>query len=161
MADATITALVEENGRVHIITLVDESVKIKGIGVFNPKTTMNDVKFGQEVQIGSKIFRHLPPRLPELIQGMKRRAQTIGSKDAGVLITRLGIGPGDVVLEAGLGSGVNPCTFQEFSEHPAISSLSNQGKNTQKLGLRTCKRSLKPCRNSRCIRTFMDELNPT
>ena len=105
MADATITALVEENGRVHIITLVDESVKIKGIGGFNPKTTMNDVKFGQEVQIGSKIFRHLPPRLPELIQGMKRRAQTIGSKDAGVLITRLGIGPGDVVLEAGLGSG--------------------------------------------------------
>ena len=87
MADATITALVEENGRVHIITLVDESVKIKGIGVFNPKTTMNDVKFGQEVQIGSKIFRHLPPRLPELIQGMKRRAQTIGSKDAGVPVS--------------------------------------------------------------------------
>ena len=105
MADAAITALVEENGRVHIIRLVDESVKIKGIGVFNPKTTMSDVEFGQEVQIGSKIFKHLPPRLPELIQGMKRRAQTIGSKDAGVLITRLGIGPGDVVLEAGLGSG--------------------------------------------------------
>ena len=53
MADAAITALVEENGRVHIIRLVDESVKIKGIGVFNPKTTMSDVEFGQEFQIGS------------------------------------------------------------------------------------------------------------
>ena len=105
MADASIAALVEGNGRVHIVELIDETVKIKGIGVFNPKRTVENIAFGQEVQIGSKIFTHLPPRLPELVAGMKRRAQTIGSKDAGVLITRLGIGPGDVVLEAGLGSG--------------------------------------------------------
>ena len=105
MADASFAALVEENGRVHIVELIDETVKIKGIGVFNPISTVENVAFGQEVQIGSKIFTHLPPRLPELIAGMKRRAQTIGSKDAGVLIARLGIGPGDVILEAGLGSG--------------------------------------------------------
>jgi tRNA (adenine57-N1/adenine58-N1)-methyltransferase len=36
---------------------------------------------------------------------MKRRAQTISAKDAGIFITKLGIGPGDVILEAGLGSG--------------------------------------------------------
>ncbi|MAY05168.1 MAG: hypothetical protein CMB25_06180 [Euryarchaeota archaeon] len=104
MAEPPITALVEENGRVFIVEVVDESVKIKGIGVFNPKATIDTVEYGKEVQIGSKIFTHLPPRLPELILGMKRRAQTIGSKDAGVLIARLGIGPADVVLEAGLGS---------------------------------------------------------
>ena len=89
----------------HIIALTDESLKIKGIGVFNPHATLDGIELGQEVQIGSKIFTRLPPRLPELVQGMKRRAQTIGSKDAGVLIARLGIGSGDVVLEAGLGSG--------------------------------------------------------
>ena len=105
MADPSTTALAEESGRVHIVSLVDETVKIKGIGVFNPKTTVENIAFGKEVQIGSKIFTHLPPRLPELVAGMKRRAQTIGSKDAGVLIARLGIGPGDVILEAGLGSG--------------------------------------------------------
>ena len=105
MADPSIAALVEESGRVHIVSLIDETVKIKGIGVFNPKATVENIAFGKEVQIGSKIFTHLPPRLPELVAGMKRRAQTIGSKDAGVLMTRLGIGPGDVVLEAGLGSG--------------------------------------------------------
>jgi tRNA (adenine57-N1/adenine58-N1)-methyltransferase len=105
MADAFITALVEENGRVHIVELIDKSLKIKGIGVFNPSATLNGVEFGVEVQIGSKVFTHLPPRLPEIVQGMKRRAQTIGSKDAGVLISRLGIGAGDIVLEAGLGSG--------------------------------------------------------
>ena len=104
MSDERFTALIEENGRVHIIRIFDESVKIKGIGVFNPEKILKDVNDGEEVQIGAKIFTRLPPRLPELFQGMKRRAQTIGSKDAGVLIARLGIGPGDVVLEAGLGS---------------------------------------------------------
>ena len=105
MADPPFAALVEEKGRVHIIALTDESLKIKGIGVFNPHATLDGIELGQEVQIGSKVFTRLPPRLPELVQGMKRRAQTIGSKDAGVLIARLGIGSGDVVLEAGLGSG--------------------------------------------------------
>ncbi len=44
-------------------------------------------------------------QLPELISGMARRAQTISAKDAGFFITKLGIGAGDTVLEAGLGSG--------------------------------------------------------
>ena len=39
-----------------------------------------------------------------MINGMLRRAQTISGKDAGQFITRLGLGPGDTVLEAGLGS---------------------------------------------------------
>jgi len=104
MADVPIAVLTEDNGRVHVVHLIDKSVKIKGIGVLNPFATLNEISIGGEVQIGSKIFTRLPPRLPELVLGMKRRAQTIGSKDAGVLIARLGIGAGDVVLEAGLGS---------------------------------------------------------
>ena len=101
MADVAIAILSENNGRVHVVQLINKSVKIKGIGVLNPYATLNEVGMGGEVQIGSKIFTRLPPRLPELVLGMKRRAQTIGSKDAGVLIARLGIGAGDVVLEAG------------------------------------------------------------
>tara|TARA_Y100000589_G_scaffold138407_1_gene132440 strand:- start:2563 stop:3348 length:786 start_codon:yes stop_codon:yes gene_type:complete len=104
MADADIAVLIEPNGRVHTVEMIDESVKIKGIGVLNPYQRLIDVDIGHEIQIGSKTFTRLPPRLPELVKGMKRRAQTIGSKDAGVLIARLGIGPGDIVLEAGLGS---------------------------------------------------------
>jgi len=80
MADTSITALVEESGRVHIVELLDKTVKVKGIGVFNPKTTVESIEFGEEVNIGSKIFTHLPPRLPELVAGMKRRAQTIGDR---------------------------------------------------------------------------------
>ena len=97
-------ALMEENGRMHIFEIVDEKIKIKGLGVFNPVVTLNGIKVGDEVGLGQKILTRVEPRLPEMINGMLRRAQTISGKDAGQFITRLGLGPGDTVLEAGLGS---------------------------------------------------------
>ena len=72
MADVSIAVLSENNGRVHVVQLIDKSVKIKGIGVLNPYATLNEIGMGGEVQIGSKIFTRLPPRLPELVLGMKR-----------------------------------------------------------------------------------------
>ena len=120
MADTDIAILIEPSGRVHTVDLIDESVKIKGIGVLNPYQRLIDVEIGQEIQIGSKTFTRLPPRLPELVKGMKRRAQTIGSKDAGVLIARLGIGPGDIVLEAGLGSAGQSMHLARVMVHLAI-----------------------------------------
>ncbi|MDP6870222.1 MAG: hypothetical protein QGI21_05565 [Candidatus Poseidoniaceae archaeon] len=97
--------LIEDNGKTHVIEIVDDVRKYKGLGVFNTATLLSDLSFGEEVLIGQKYLTLMPPRLPELISGMARRAQTISSKDAGVIIARLGIGEGDIVLEAGLGSG--------------------------------------------------------
>ena len=97
--------LEEDGGKTYLVELVDKVVKIKGLGVFNPMTELNNKKIGNKVTIGQKVLTKLSPRLPEIYRSMKRRAQTISSKDAGILITRLGIGPGDVVVEAGLGSG--------------------------------------------------------
>ncbi len=105
MADSESVALMEENGKIHIVSMIDNTIKIKGIGVVNPLKEFSQLKDGEDTHIGSKILLRLPTRLPELISGMKRRAQTIGSKDAGVLIARHGIGADDIVLEAGLGSG--------------------------------------------------------
>lgn len=105
MADPESVALMEENGKIHIVSMIDNTIKIKGIGVVNPSNEFSQLKDGEETHVGSKILLRLPTRLPELISGMKRRAQTIGSKDAGVLIARHGIGSDDIVLEAGLGSG--------------------------------------------------------
>jgi tRNA (adenine57-N1/adenine58-N1)-methyltransferase len=98
-------ALEEDSGKIFLVEMVDDMTKIKGLGVFNPSETIGDTEIGDEIIIGQKILTRLSPRLPELYKGMKRRAQTISAKDAGVLIARLGIGPGDVILEAGLGSG--------------------------------------------------------
>ena len=95
----------EENGKTYVFEFSDKPLKVKGLGVFNPFKTLNGLSVGEQTTIGQKEVRRLPPRLPELSRGMVRRAQTIGSKDAGFFIARLGLGPGDVVLEAGIGSG--------------------------------------------------------
>lgn len=97
--------LIEENGKTYVVELVDQQQKIKGLGVFNPYQTLHAITIGQSVIIGQKELKRMPARLPELSKGMVRRAQTIGSKDAGFFLTKLGLGPNDAVLEAGIGSG--------------------------------------------------------
>ena len=104
MAKDSWAVLAEQNGKTYVVELVDSPTKIKGIGVFNPVETLQDVAMGETVTIGQKELQRLPTRLPELSKGMVRRAQTIGSKDAGFFLARLGCGPGDTVLEAGIGS---------------------------------------------------------
>lgn len=103
MSDAW-AVLGEENGKTYVVPLNDEALKVKGLGVFNPALVLENISMGQKVVIGQKELQRLPPRLPELARGMVRRAQTIGSKDAGFFLARLGLGPGDTVLEAGIGS---------------------------------------------------------
>ncbi len=100
-----IIALRDDSGNSYIIEMIDEHLKIKGIGVFNPLSTLFDTKFGDKITIGTKEFFVLPASLPERYKGMKRRAQTIQPKDAGLLISKMGIGLNSKVLEAGLGSG--------------------------------------------------------
>lgn len=105
MSSTEWVVLEDEGGKTYLVELVKDTVKIKGLGVFNPMAELSGKAVGEKVTIGQKTLTKLSPRLPEIYRSMKRRAQTISSKDAGLLITRLGIGPGDVVLEAGLGSG--------------------------------------------------------
>ncbi len=96
--------LVEEDGKVHVVEMTSGSRKIKGLGVFDPLEIITPVAIGEKVGIGQKLLTRMPTRLPELNKGMLRRAQTISSKDAGWFTARLGIGSGDRVLEAGIGS---------------------------------------------------------
>lgn len=97
--------LEEESGKMYCVQLIDESMKIKGLGIINPMEHFGAVEMGQVIDVCGKPLRRIPPRLPTLIRSMKRRAQTISDKDAGVLIAKLGLGDGDTVVEAGLGSG--------------------------------------------------------
>ena len=104
MTNEAWAVLVEEEGKVHVVEMASGSRKIKGLGVFDPMELIAPVGIGQQVAIGQKLLTRVPTRLPELNKGMLRRAQTISSKDAGWFVAKLGIGPGDNVLEAGIGS---------------------------------------------------------
>jgi len=99
------TALVENDGKVHVVEMTDNVRKIKGLGVLNPVEKFSSIQIGEEVLVGQKILTKTSLRLPELSKGMLRRAQTISAKDAGFITSRMGIGTGDRVLEAGIGSG--------------------------------------------------------
>lgn len=61
---------------------------------------------------GSQLFSHngapffmLQPALDDLLTGTPRNTQIIYPKEIGTILVSMGIGPGQVVLEAGTGSG--------------------------------------------------------
>ena len=105
MNPAQWSVFVEAEGKVHVIELISGVRKIKGLGVLDAFETFSPIKNGEEVLVGQKVLTRVPLRLPEMSKGMLRRAQTISAKDAGFITSRMGIGPNDRILEAGIGSG--------------------------------------------------------
>ncbi len=81
------------------------SRKISGLGVIDTLAMLGNSQYGDVFKLGTREFTILKPRLAELVNSMKRGAQTISAKDAGFIIAKSGIGADDVVVEAGLGSG--------------------------------------------------------
>ena len=59
---------------------------------------------GDRITVGQKSLTIVDPSLPEARRNMARRAQVIGAKDSGFLISWMGIGVGSRVLEGGHGS---------------------------------------------------------
>lgn len=104
MNQAQWAVFVEAEGKVHIVELISGVRKIKGLGVLDAFETFSQINYGEEVLVGQKVLTRVPLRLPEMSKGMLRRAQTISAKDAGFITSRLGIGPNDRILEAGIGS---------------------------------------------------------
>ena len=97
-------ALVESDGRAYLLQRGAGEVRVRGLGRFNVDDTLGDVVPGDSLVIGQKTLRVVNPGLPEARRAMKRRAQVILAKDAGYLISRMGIGVGSKVLEGGHGS---------------------------------------------------------
>ena len=48
-------ALEEEGGKVFLVQIVDETIKIKGLGVFNPAELLAEKNVGETAIIGQKI----------------------------------------------------------------------------------------------------------
>jgi tRNA (adenine57-N1/adenine58-N1)-methyltransferase len=76
------------------------------VGVFKLDSLM-------ELQYGDTISSHLgfelrihSPRLPDFFNHLKRSGAPISPKDIGMIISHIGLGKNDVVLDAGTGSGI-------------------------------------------------------
>ena len=78
--------------------------KEKGLGIIDPDRLVGQ-PYGTVLQLGAKQVAILRPALADLIATIQRKAQIITPKDASRIVLELGIGPGDRVLESGIGSG--------------------------------------------------------
>ncbi len=78
--------------------------KIKGLGVVDPGR-LAGTPWGASVAMGAKTVTLWPPRTPDLVATLRRKAQIIQPKDGARILFELGASPGDHILESGIGSG--------------------------------------------------------
>lgn len=77
--------------------------KIKGLGSFDTKMLV-DHPWGEIFEHQGKELLPVRGNLYDLHQTVRRKAQIIQIKDLGRILIELGVGPGDQVLESGVGS---------------------------------------------------------
>ena len=98
-------ALREDDGRAYLLQRSPGELKVKGLGRFDAEKILDGYSTGDRIVVGQKSLTIVDPALPEARRNMSRRAQVIGAKDSGFLISWMGIGVGSKVLEGGHGSG--------------------------------------------------------
>jgi tRNA (adenine57-N1/adenine58-N1)-methyltransferase len=99
-----IVVLIDENLRKIIVDTSGKTDRIGGIGVIDPKNLVGK-EYGQKLEIGNKKFWLLVPSLQDKLQGLHRQAQIILPRDAAHILMNCSVEPGQIVLEAGIGSG--------------------------------------------------------
>jgi tRNA (adenine57-N1/adenine58-N1)-methyltransferase len=97
-------ALREDDGRAYLLQKTSGEVKIKGLGRFDANQLLDGYAIGDRILVGQKSLTIVKPTLVEARRNMSRRAQVIGIKDSGFLISWMGIGIGSKILEGGHGS---------------------------------------------------------
>jgi tRNA (adenine57-N1/adenine58-N1)-methyltransferase len=78
--------------------------KERGLGVVDPDRFVGQ-GYGTKLTLGAKEVVLLRPTLADYSATIARKAQIILPKDASRIVFELGVGPGDRVLESGIGSG--------------------------------------------------------
>ena len=76
----------------------------KGLGRFDAEKLLEGFEIGDRVAVGQKSLSIVDPRLPRQGGICPEGPRIIGAKDAGFLISWMGIGVGSKVLEGGHGS---------------------------------------------------------
>jgi len=96
--------LLDDKGKKHWLKLEKGMVKVPSLGVIDAQRLL-DAGDGAVVSLAGKDFVLLSPGVTELMEAVERGAQIITPKDAATILLELDLKDGDVVVEAGLGSG--------------------------------------------------------
>lgn len=100
-----VLALEPDTGAAYLLQVDGQGArKEKGLGIVDPGRLVG-LPYGTVQMVGAKRVALLRPALPDLVETLQRKAQIITPKDASRIVFELGVGPGDRVLESGIGSG--------------------------------------------------------
>jgi len=107
--DATIRegqllVLLGPEGERHVMAAGAETKRVAGLGVIDLAAFVGR-PWGTTTRLGLKEYRIVQPVLADHLLRLERRAQIITVKDASRILLETGLGAGDRVVEAGVGSG--------------------------------------------------------
>jgi len=103
MGDTDVFVLIDRKSRRHLASFAGPVAKVPDLGVLNLDTVRAHI--GRKFEIGGTSVLVLPASRRDRMEGLARRAQSIGPKDAASILFNAAVGPGDTVVEAGAGSG--------------------------------------------------------
>jgi len=102
MAEPEVYVLIDQRGERHLVTSEGPMARISGLGVISHEKLRGSL--GRKLVIGDRSVLVLPANRRDRMEGLDRKAQVIGPKDAAAILFQADVGPGAVVVEAGAGS---------------------------------------------------------
>ncbi len=94
--------LIDERGGRHLVPAGERMARVPGVGVLSMDKVRASI--GRRLTVGDRAVLVLPASRRDRIEGLERRAQTIGPKDAASILFNADVSPGATVVEAGAGS---------------------------------------------------------
>ncbi|OPY34552.1 MAG: tRNA (adenine(57)-N(1)/adenine(58)-N(1))-methyltransferase TrmI [Methanomassiliicoccales archaeon PtaU1.Bin124] len=102
--EGDIVFLLDDKGKKFWLKLERGMIKLPSLGVIDGNKII-EAGDGGCVSLAGKNFTVLSPGVSDLMEAVERGAQIIMPKDAATIVFELDLKDGDVVVEAGLGSG--------------------------------------------------------
>ena len=102
MAEPEVFVLIDEQGHRHLVTIGEPMARVAGLGVISIEKLRGNL--GRRLSVGGRSVLVLPANRRDRMEGLDRRAQVIGPKDAAAILFQADVSPGAVVVEAGAGS---------------------------------------------------------
>ena len=96
--------LIDEKGRRYLVKAERRSLHTD-LGVVDLGAVIGAEPGAELSSHTGKKFVVLPPRITDYLQKMRRVPQIMLPKDAAQIVAHTGVGPGDLVVDAGVGSG--------------------------------------------------------